>query len=126
MLLHYVGCIKLGWTSKTTLIDCLVDAGADLASQDSEGLTPLMAYLYKGRALEENIKCLIHHSEGTPALEAEDNEGYSVLNLAASIKENCFTKKINKVMIFSVLTHFNFYFISAPLESWCRCKSCQP
>ena len=113
MLLHYVGCLKLGWTSKTTLIDCLVDAGADLASQDSAGRTPLMASLLQGRKLEENIKCLIRHCEGTSALDAEDKEGNTVLNLAASIKENSFTKKIIKVMIVSVQTHFNFFYFSS-------------
>ena len=63
-----------------------------------------MASLYHRNPLEENIKCLIRHYEGTTALEAEDNEGYTVLNLAASIKESAYTKKIIKVRRGSVHT----------------------
>ena len=74
-----------------------MDAGADLSSTDSEGKTPLIAALSHGSALEKNIKKLIDLCEGTPALNAVDNDGNNVLHLAASRKESTFTKDIVKV-----------------------------
>ena len=107
-LLHYVACLKSSWTGNsslksswtgnTSLIDCLVDAGADLASQDSQGLTPLMASMEAG--LDKNIKILIQHCQGSPVLNAQDNRGNNVLHLAASIKETKFTKDIIKAVFF--------------------------
>ena len=82
-----------------------MDAGADLASEDSEGRTPLMNALVQGaevsglmgNPLETNIKHLISLCEGTPALNAVDKRGNNVLHIAASIKESRFTKEIVKV-----------------------------
>ena len=91
-LLHYVGCLE-PVHGKTSSIDCLVDAGADLSVQDSDGRTPLMSSLLEGSVLEKNIKCLIHHYAGTPALNAEDMGGNNLLHLAASIKETKFTNE---------------------------------
>ena len=94
----YAACLKSSWTRNTSLIDCLVDAGADLASQDSQGQTPLMALMWAG--LEKNIKTLIPHCQGSPVLNAQDNEGNNLLHLAASIKETKFTKDIIKVTFY--------------------------
>ena len=123
-MLHYVACLKPGRSSGLTPIDCLVDAGADLASSDSEGRTPLMAALVQGSGaaglmgnpLEVNIKHLINLCEGTPALNVLDNKGDNILHIAASIKETRFSKEIVKVIFpkyigsfVSILFCFSFF-----------------
>ena len=94
-LLHYLACLKPGWTGKLTLIDCLVDAGADLSSQDDDGRTPLMDAIHSGT--EKNIRKMIDLCDGTPALNVIDNKKNNVLHLVACGKETAFTKEIVKV-----------------------------
>eukprot|EP00092_Neocalanus_flemingeri_P007102 GFUD01007672.1.p1 GENE.GFUD01007672.1~~GFUD01007672.1.p1 ORF type:complete len:707 (+),score=179.53 GFUD01007672.1:190-2121(+) len=108
-LLHNVACLKSGWSNKTKPIDCLVDAGADLGMGDSKGRTPLMVAMLKGDLLKENIKTLINHYEGTPELNAVDNDGCNILHLAASIRETSFTKDMIKQLLHvkADATHFN-------------------
>ena len=53
-----------------------------------------MAALSHGSVLDKNIRQLIDLCEGTPALNAVDNDGNNVLHLAASRKD---TKDIVKV-----------------------------
>merc|ERR1711892_1344101 len=96
-LLHQLACLKPGWTAKLTLIDCLVDAGADLSSQDDDGRTPLMDAIHSGS--EKNIRKMIVLCDGTPALNVIDNKKNNVLHLVACGKETAFTKEIVKVLL---------------------------
>merc|ERR1712123_420792 len=103
-LLHYLACLKPAsilkpghWTGKLTPIDCLVDAGADLSSQDNDGRTPLMDALQSG--FEKNIRKMIDLCDGTPALNVVDHKKNNVLHLVASGKETTFTKEITKVLL---------------------------
>lgn len=100
-LLHYVACLKPGWLGSFDPIECLVDAGANLASTDSEEQTPLMAALLHpyGKALEQNVMSLIHHCEGNPALNAVDKRGNNVLHHAAQLKEAAFTKNLVQILL---------------------------
>ena len=66
-----------------------------------------MSSLLEGSVLEKNIKCLIHHYAGTPALNAQDMGGNNLLHLAASIPESTFTIDIIKVEGFSMQTHIH-------------------
>ena len=89
----------MGVSGKTSPIDCLVDAGADLACQDSEGRTPLMAAIMKGSTLDKKEERLIQFCEETRALNISDNDGNNVLHILASMKESRFTKDTIKVML---------------------------
>ena len=105
-LLHYVACLKPGLFNKTSPIDCLVDAGADLDVQDKDGRTPLMICIATGAtALDKNIKLMINHCAGTPALNVEDNDGNNVLHLAAAVKESKYTKEYIKVTFYNRVIH---------------------
>ena len=77
-----------GFSGKTTPIGCLVDSGADLASQDADGKTPLMAAIMKSSVLDKKIETLIKYCEGTPALNIADKDGNNVLHvhILASMK----------------------------------------
>ena len=108
--MHYVACLEMGASGKTTPIDCLVDSGADLASQDSEGRTPLMAAIMRASVLDKKIETLIHYCEGTPALNITDKDGNNVLHLLASMKESKFTKDTIKVKRF--INFFTLYYLS--------------
>ena len=110
--MHYVACLGMGVSGKTTPIDCLVDAGADLASQDSEGRTPLMAAIMKGSTLDKKKETLIQFCEGTRALNIVDNDGNNVLHILASMKESRFTKDTIKAMIF--VNFFTLHYLSFP------------
>ena len=92
-----MACLPSTWSNKTAPIDCLVDAGADLDIRDNTGQTPLMASMNCADAVKETLQTIIHHYEGTSAINAEDSEGNNVLHIAASINESNFTKEIVKV-----------------------------
>ena len=79
-LLHNLVYIKPGQRVKTSPIDCLVSAGADLSSQDSAGRTPLMTAIIN-MAPKANIRKLIHLCEGTLAHRPVDNKNNNVLHL---------------------------------------------
>jgi len=76
-----------------------VEAGAKLTSQDNEGKTPLMTVLLQRPALEKNMKILIRLFEGTRALNMQDNDGNSLLHLAASMGESKYTKDTIKRLL---------------------------
>ena len=81
-------------------MECLVNAGADLASQDRAGRTPLMAAIANA-APETNIRKLIDLYEGSPALTVLDRENNNVLHLLAERKESSFTKEIVQARVYS-------------------------
>ena len=110
----------MGVSGKTTPIDCLVDAGADLAIQDSEGRTPLMAAIMKGSTLDKKKETLIQFCEGTRALNIADNDGNNVLHILASMKESRFTKDTIKVMIFVnffTLHYLSFFYVPMLMQN---------
>jgi len=86
-LLHYV-CLLTPTRKFKTAIDCLVDAGADLGCQDSEGKTPLMLLLSEKPGLKENIKTLINHYRHNPAIKKVDKAGNNVLHIVAGIQDS--------------------------------------
>ena len=112
-----MACLPPGWTNKTFPIDCLVEAGADVDIRDAKGQTPLMLAILAGDSVKDTLKTLIHHYEGTEAINAKDNEGNNVLHVAASIKETHFSKEIVKVSsikpygywITSLTLHYSSY-----------------
>ena len=109
--MHYVACLKPkpGWLGGFDPIECLVDAGANLASTDSDERTPLMAALLHpyGKALEQNVKSLIHHCEGNPAMNVVDKKGNNVLHHAAEMKESAYTKNIVQVRLMMLFGYFD-------------------
>jgi ankyrin repeat protein len=118
--MHYVACLGMGVSGKTTPIDCLVDAGADLASQDAEGRTPLMAAIMKGSTLDKKKETLIHYCEGTLALNIADKDGNNVLHLLASKKESNFTKdtiKVKRFINFFTLHYLSFSFVPMLMQN---------
>ena len=109
--MHYVACLKpsSSWSGSFDPIECLVDAGADLASTDPAGRTPLVVALLHpyGKSLEQNVISLIHHCEGNPAMNVVDTRGNNVLHHAAQMKESAYTKNIVQVRLIMLFHYFH-------------------